>query len=467
VPYYAYKARNGRGDLVRGIMEGADEGVVADELFSTGLTPVDIEETDKIGDDGAEVRRTTTFFAYRARNVRGELLKGVVESPDSVAVASLLMNTGLTPIDIIPAKPPSDLAKKGVLGRLTERKVLSQDVQLFSRQMHTLLKAGVPILRALASLEESATNRSFARVIRDVRGSLDAGRELSSAMARNPKVFTPFYQSMIRIGEVTGRLDEVFDRLFGYLEFDREMRNRVRTALRYPTFVMSAMIIAIAVINIFVIPTFAKVYASFKAELPLMTRVLIAGSDFTLKYWPAILLGAVSLAIGFKLYTGTRGGRYRWHKLKLRMPLAGMILTKASLARFARSFALATRSGVPVVQALSVVAQTVDNVYISSRVEQMREGVERGESVLRVAATTGIFTPIVLQMISVGEETGALDDLMDEIAQMYENEVDYELKTLASRIEPILIVILGILVLILALGVFLPVWDLTTAGAKL
>ncbi|WP_420474183.1 type II secretion system F family protein [Noviherbaspirillum sp. ST9] len=462
MPYYAYKARNSRGDLVRGIMEGADDGAVADELFSTGLTPVDIEETDKVADDNAEVRRTQTFFAYRARNVRGELLKGVVESPDSVAVASLLMNTGLTPIDIVPAKPPSDLAKKGILGRLSERKVLSQDVQLFSRQMHTLLKAGVPILRALASLQESATNHSFARVIRDVRTSLDAGRELSAAMARNPKVFTPFYQAMIRIGEVTGRLDDVFLRLFGYLEFDREMRNRVRTALRYPSFVLAAMVIAIGVINVFVIPAFAQVYASFNTELPLMTRVLIASSNFTVKYWPGIVVGAAAAGIAFKMYTGTRSGRYRWHKLMLRIPLAGTILTKAALARFARSFALGTRSGVPVVQALSVVAQTVDNAYISSRIEQMREGVERGESVLRVATAMGIFTPIVLQMISVGEETGALDDLMDEIAQMYENEVDYELKTLASRIEPILIVFLGILVLILALGVFLPIWDLSS-----
>lgn len=466
MPYYAYKARNSRGDLVRGIMDGADDGAVADELFSTGLTPIDIEETDKAADNSAEVRRTVTFFAYRARNARGELLKGVVESPDSLAVATLLMNTGLTPVDIIPAKPPSDLATRGILGRLSERKILSQDVQLFSRQMHTLLKAGVPILRALASLEESATNRSFARVIRDVRGSLDAGRELSAAMARNPKVFTPFYQSMIRIGEVTGRLEEVFDRLFGYLEFDREMRTRVKTALRYPSFVLSAMIVATGVINVFVIPAFAKVYASFNAKLPLMTRILIGASDFTVKYWPSIIIGAGAAGIGLKLYTGTRSGRYRWHKLKLRMPLAGDILTKAALARFARSFALATRSGVPVVQALSVVAQTVDNVYIASRIEQMREGVERGESVLRVAATTGIFTPIVLQMISVGEETGSLDDLMDEIAQMYENEVDYELKTLASRIEPILIVFLGIIVLILALGVFLPIWDLSSAGMK-
>lgn len=466
MPYYAYKARNSRGELVRGIMDGGDEGAVADELFSTGLTPIDIEETEKVADDRGEARRTGSFFAYRARNARGELLKGVVESPDNLAVASLLLNTGLTPIDIVPSKPPSDFGKTGVLGRLTERKVLSQDVQLFSRQMHTLMKSGVPILRALASLEESATNRGFARVIRDVRTSLDAGRELSAAMARNGKVFSPFYQSLIRIGEVTGRLDEVFLRLFGYLEFDREMRGRVRTALRYPTFVVCAMLGAIAVINIFVIPTFAKVYASFNSELPLMTRVLIASSEFTVRYWPAMLLGIGATGAGLKIYTGTKAGKYQWHKLKLRIPLAGTILTKASLARFSRSFALASRSGVPVVQAMSVVAQTVDNVYIASRIEQMREGIERGETILRTAAMTGIFTPMVLQMIAVGEESGSLDDLMDEIAQMYENEVDYELKTLASRIEPILIVALGIIVLVLALGVFLPIWDLGNAALK-
>ncbi|HEV2610307.1 MAG TPA: type II secretion system F family protein [Noviherbaspirillum sp.] len=400
------------------------------------------------------------FFSYKARNARGELLQGILEGADSGAVADQLFNTGITPIEIaVTTKSVAD-SGESIWARLTERKVQQIDVQLFSRQIYTLLKAGVPIMRALAGLQESAINQAFARVIKDLRESLDAGRELSAAMRRHPTVFSSFYTSMVRVGEMTGRLEEVFLRLFDYLEFDREMRERVKSALRYPMFVIITMVVAIGVINVFVIPAFAKVYAGFKVELPLMTRILIETSNFTVKYWPLILVSLVGAGVAFKLYTGTANGKYQWDRIKLRMPIAGSIILKGTLARFARSFALSSKSGVPIVQALSVVAQTVDNSYIGSRVEQMRDGVERGESILRTAVTTGVFTPVVLQMVAVGEETGELDELMDEIAQMYEREVEYELKTLSARIEPILIVFLGVLVLILALGVFLPIWDL-------
>lgn len=404
------------------------------------------------------------FFAYKGRNARGELLQGVLESADSGAVADQLFSTGVTPIEIVPTKKPAAVGEEGVWARLTEQKIRSIDVQLFSRQLYTLLKAGVPIMRGLAGLQESAINKSFARVVKDIRESLDAGRELSAAMRRHPAVFSSFYLSMVRIGETTGRLEEVFLRLYEHLEFEREMRERVKTALRYPIFVVAVMVAAIAVINLFVIPEFAKVYASFNAQLPIMTRILISTSNFTVRFWPVILVAMAAAGVAFKMYTATPKGRYHWDRIKLRIPIAGKIIQKATLGRFARSFSLASKSGVPIVQGLSVVAQTVDNAYISSRVEQMRDGVERGESILRTAVATGVFTPIVLQMVAVGEETGELDDLMDEIAEMYEREVDYELKTLSSQIEPILIVFLAILVLILALGVFLPIWELGKAA---
>jgi MSHA biogenesis protein MshG len=269
---------------------------------------------------------------------------------------------------------------------------------------------------------------------------------------------------MVRVGELTGRLEEVFLRLFDHLEFDREMRARVKSALRYPMFVVAAMIVAMVVVNLFVIPAFVKVFASFHAPLPLMTRILIATSKFTVDYWPILLLGLIATVVGATMYVRTPDGLYRWDRLKLRLPIAGKILLKGTLARFARSFALSSRSGVPIVQALNVVAATVDNAYLSSRVEQMRDGVERGESILRTAVHAGVFTPVVLQMIAVGEETGDLDELMDEIAQMYEREVDYELKTLSAQIEPILIIFMGIMVLVLALGIFLPIWELGRAA---
>jgi MSHA biogenesis protein MshG len=408
------------------------------------------------------------FFAYKGRNGSGELVVGVLEGLDAGAIADQLFGSGVTPLDISPttrkATSAAGGAQESLWQRLTKKKVTSLDVQLFSRQIYTLLKSGVPIMRGLAGLQESAVNKSFGVVIRDLRESLDAGRELSAAMRRHPEVFTAFYLSMVRVGEMTGRLEEVFLRLFDHLEFDRDMRERVKTALRYPTFVVIAMAAAMVVVNIFVIPQFEKVFNSFHAELPLMTRILIASSRFTVTWWPAFAVGAVGAVFGFRAWTRTTAGRLAWDRARLRLPIAGKIVHKATMARFARSFALSIRSGVPIVQALTVVSQTADNAYLAMRIEQMRDGVERGESILRTATNADVFTPIVLQMIAVGEESGSLDDLMDEIAMMYEREVDYELKTLSSQIEPILITFLGAMVLVLALGIFLPIWDLGKAA---
>lgn len=405
------------------------------------------------------------FFAYKGRNARGEMLQGVLEGADTGAVANQLFSTGITPVDITEAKKPMSAAsEQGWLEALLERKVTSLDVQMFSRQLYTLLRSGVPIMRGLAGLQESATSPAFARVIRDLRESLDSGRELSAAMRRHPDIFDNFYLSMVRVGEMTGRLEEVFLRLFDHLEFDRDMRNRVKSALRYPIFVVIAMVLAILVVNIFVIPEFEKVFASLKTELPLMTRILIGLSRFTVNYWHVLLGASIGVVLMVRAWVNTPAGRYEWDRRKLRIPIAGKIILKGTMARFARSFALSSRSGVPIVAALTTVSQTVDNAYLCARIEQMRDGVERGESILRTAGAAGVFTPIVMQMIAVGEEAGSLDDLMDEIALMYEREVDYELKTLSAQIEPILIVFLGILVLVLALGIFLPIWDLGKAA---
>lgn len=398
------------------------------------------------------------YFAYKGRDAQGEVVRGVLEGPDSGGVAGQLFGQGITPVEIVATGAPAE--KGGARFRLFREKIPAEDVMLFSRQMYTLLKAGVPILRALTGLQESTRNKSFADIIGEIRTALDRGRELNVALRQHPKVFSPFYISMVQVGEMTGMLEEVFLRLFHHLEFEREMRERVRSALRYPTFVVIAMVIAVTIINLFVIPAFAKVFAGFKAELPFMTRVLIGTSHFFVTFWPLLLAGAVAAVVGFRAYITTPIGRYQWDEIKLRLPIAGPIIRTATLARFSRSFALASRSGVPIVQGLHSVAQVVDNAFIAKRVGQICEGVERGESVLSTAVATGIFTPVVLQMIAVGEETGELDDLMQEVAEMYEHEVDYALKSLSAQIEPILIVGLGVLVLILALGVFLPIWDL-------
>jgi MSHA biogenesis protein MshG len=293
-----------------------------------------------------------------------------------------------------------------------------------------------------------------------------AGIELSICFAQQGGVFNNFYVSMVRVGEMTGRLDDVFMRLFRHLEFEQFMRQQVKSALRYPTFVILAMMVAIGVINTLVVPAFANVFKSFGAELPLATRILVASSNFTLNYGWLLLGGAVAAFFTLRQWIARPAGRQAWDRLVLRLPLAGRIVQKATLSRFARSFSLALKSGVPIEQALSVVAQTVDNAWISRKVEGMREAVERGDTILRAAIASGVFTPVVLQMIAVGEETGAVDELMEEIAELYSNDVQYELKTLSQQIEPILIVFLGVLVLVLALGVFLPLWDLGRVTLK-
>ncbi len=403
-------------------------------------------------------------FAYKGRNTRGELVTGVLEDGDSGAVADQLINTGISPIEIVPTRAPSSARHDSWLARLFSPRITLDDRLLFSRQMYTLLKSGVPIMRALAGLQESSRSVAMARVMQDLRISLDSGRDLNSSMRRHPEVFSQFFVSMVRVGEMSGSLEEIFLRLFNHLEFEKEMKERVQQALRYPAFVLVAMGVAIVIVNLFVIPAFAKLFAGLKTELPPVTQLLIQFSNFMVNFWPLLLVVAIAAVLGFRVYTATQAGRYSWDKWKLRLPLAGSIIEKVTLARFARSFSISLKSGMSMVQTLAVLTQVVDNAYIAQRIEQMQNGVERGESVLRTARATGVFTPIVLQMVAVGEETGEIDSLMQEVADMYQREIDYELKGLSANIEPIMITFLGILVLILALGVFLPMWDLGQAA---
>jgi MSHA biogenesis protein MshG len=403
-------------------------------------------------------------YAYTGRDERGHMVQGELEGASSSIVAGQLLSQGVTPIEITVAAAPQEAAGPGLLKRLTEKKFTQTDVLLFSRQMNTLLKSGVPIMSALRGLESSGENQSLAGVMREIREGLESGRDLSTCMSRQPRAFNPFYVAMIRVGEFTGTLQEVFLRLFHHLEFEKFMREQVRSAIRYPAFVIITMIVAAMIVNVLVIPTFAKAYAGFKAELPAITKGLIAFSHFTVTYWWVLLGLVIVLVVGFRAYINTPRGRLAWDEFKLKIPIAGPIIRNATLARFARSFALAIRSGIPAVQALTIVAGTVDNAHMGRKIEAMCGGVERGESLRRTAAAAGIFTPMVLQMLAVGEESGELDEMMSEIAEFYQREAEYSLKNLASQIEPVLIVALGVLVLLLALGVFLPIWDLGTAA---
>ena len=404
------------------------------------------------------------MFDWRGRNNRGEAVQGQLEAMTEGGVADQLMAIGVSPVHIALAKAVASADAESWLAKLNRKPVVDEDLMIFSRQMYTLNKAGVPILRAFAGLQASATKPAMVDLLKDIRASLDQGRELSAALMRHQALFGAFYISMIRVGEMTGRLTEVFMRLNEHMEFERDVRERIKQAMRYPIFVMIAMGIAIVILNIFVIPVFAKVFAGFNAQLPLITRGLLGFSSWMLAWWPLLLAMMFGASMLIKAYLRTPEGRYRWDARKLKLPIIGEIILKATLARFARSFALSSQSGVPLVQALTVVAQTVDNAYIGSRIEQMRDGIERGESISRCAAATGVFTPVVLQMINVGEETGELDNLLFEIAGMYERETDYNIKGLSAAIEPILLAVIAVLVLLLALGVFLPLWNMGQAA---
>lgn len=405
-------------------------------------------------------------FDYTGRNRRGEAVHGRAEGVNSNAVADQLFGNGVTPIDIIEAHDRSDVLAglRALRLKLNEAKIALTDQIFFCRQMYTLLKAGVPILQALRGLRDSAQNPTLAKVIASIGDGLESGMDLTTAVNRHSDVFPPLFISMVQVGETTGSLPEAFLQLAAYLDRERATRESIKQALRYPSMVLIAISAAMIIINIFVIPAFAKIYAGFKAELPWATKLLIGVSNFSVTYWPVVLFGGVLLVVGLRWYIGTAPGRYRWHKFMLHLPIIGSLLMRATLGRFARALAVTIKSGVPLVQGISVVSRAVDNDYVGARIAQMRENIERGESITRTAAGTALFPPLVLQMIGVGEETGALDDLLIEVADYYEREVDYGLKNLSSAIEPILIVTIGIMVLILALGVFLPMWDLARAS---
>lgn len=402
-------------------------------------------------------------FVYKGRDAKGQQIKGQLEANSSSAVANQLISSGITPIDIAEQQVKQDVLKN-FSSKLSRRKPDINDLVLFSRQMYTLMHAGVPIIRAINGLAESARNEVLKETLHAIAAEIEAGHELSTALRQHPEVFSQLFVSMVQVGENTGRLDDVFLQISSYLDREKETRNQIKSALRYPTFVLVAITIAMFIINMWVIPTFAKVFKGFNADLPLPTQVLIGISNFTVHYWYIIFAVLFAAFFGLRQYIKTEQGHWQWDRFKTRIPIVGDIILRATLSRFARAFAMAQRSGVPLVQGLLLVARAVDNVFVGNHILDMRNGIERGDTLTRTASATNMFTPLVLQMLAVGEETGAVDDMMDEVADFYDREVDYDVKSLTSKIEPILIIFIGAMILVLALGVFLPMWDLMKAA---
>lgn len=399
-------------------------------------------------------------FAYKGRDSQGNAVSGVVDAANEMAAAEQLMRRGVMPTELKPGK-----AKAAALdwSLLLERGVRLDELVVFSRQMYALTRAGIPILRAIAGLEESAHSKPLKRALHALGEDLGNGRPLSSSMQAHPRVFSSLFVAIIHVGENTGQLEEAFLQLANYFELELETRKRIKTAMRYPSFVLIAIGIAMVILNIMVIPVFAGMFAKFGVELPLATRILLATSHFFVHYWWVMLGVLLAMMFGWRRWVSTVKGKLTWHRWQLKLPIVGTIIERSLLARFARSFSMMLKAGVPLNTALSLVADAVDNAWMAGRIRDMRAGIERGESLLRTAGSSGLFTPLVMQMIAVGEETGQVDDLLHEAAEYYEREVDYDLKSLTARIEPILIGIVAVMVLILALGIFTPMWDMMRA----
>ena len=400
-----------------------------------------------------------SIFNYQARDYKGELVKGRLDADSSEAVAAYLLQEGLTPTtveEILPSRSFFERLEKQMFSRGVE----ARDVIVFCRQMYTLTKAGVPVVKALTYLIDSTSSPVMISSIRGVIKSISSGQTLTQSFAKYPNIFSPIFISIIDAGENSGQLEAAFLQISEHLELELKTSRQFKSVMRYPTLVIVVAIIAISVINFFVIPAFAKLFASFKADLPLPTRVLIATSNFFISYWIYILVFAIISFFIANRFIKTDNGRLAWDRYKLKLPIIGDIINQIILARFARMFAMMIRSGVPLSQSLTLVANIVGNEYMRQGILFIRNGVEHGESISKKATEAHFFTPMVLQMLSVGEETGSIDYLLVEIAQYYENEVDYSLKKLSEAIEPILLIFLGTVALTLALGVFLPMWDM-------
>ena len=404
---------------------------------------------------------TVAQFSYKARKSGGELATGVLEAPDASTVAQILTGRNFTPIEI--TQNSQQQSNKSTEISFFTPNITLDDLVIFSRQMYSLAKSGIPILRAVKGLADTTNSKRMAVALNDVADQLERGRTLSSALNKHRDVFGSLFISIVHVGENTGKLDDAFLQLSFYLARDQETRKQIKAATRYPMFVIIAIVIAMVIMNIVVIPIFADMFLSFGAELPLMTRILLATSNFFMTKWQYLIMGIALSFFIIRRYLGTPNGRYKWDRAKLKLPIVGSIFERTLLGRFARSFSMMLIAGVPLTSALNLVAEAVDNTYMAERILSMRKNIEKGESLSRVTSSSQLFTPLVIQMINVGEETGRVDELLAEVAEFYEREVDYDLKSLTSKIEPILISVVAGMVLVLALGIFTPMWDMMGA----
>lgn len=393
-------------------------------------------------------------FTYKARDRLGKLISGIISAESSDEAVHNLKERNYLPISI------KELKKTPSFLQSFKKRVTLSEINVFSRQLSALLKAGIPLLASLSSIKEQTKNRIFEGVLSDTTRDIKSGSSFSEALSKHENIFGKIYVSMIKAAETAGTLGEVLERLAVFGEREEDIKAQIKAAATYPVMVVGALAIAFFVLVSFVVPKFTKIFFQFGADLPLPTRILIGLNQILNSFWYLLIIAGVLLIAGARFFINTPKGRFFWHKLRIQMPIIGALTLKIILSRFSRVLSILTRTGVPIVKVLDLTGGSVTNCVISKAIADISNKVTQGESLSLAMRESGLFPPIVIQMVSAGEETGRLDDLSAFVSDYYDSQIKYTLKNLVSYIEPILIFILGIGVLFIALAVFLPMWNL-------
>jgi type IV pilus assembly protein PilC len=399
-------------------------------------------------------------FSYKAKGADGSVVEGTVDAEEQKTAVARLRDQKLVILEI-GEKTSSPLDGLKALFKV-KGKVYTRDLVLFSRQLSTLVSAGVPIVQSLAILENQAENPAFKEVLNAVRGDIESGLSISDALRKHPDAFPELYTSMIKAGELGGILDTILERLTAYLESSEALRAKVKSAMMYPIIILSICFVITVFLLTFVIPRFATIFESFGAQLPWLTQALLDLSTFVKSpvHFIGIALSPVALWYGYKRVNKTAAGQKFIDSQTLKLPLFGIILKKVAVARFTRTLGTLIKSGVPILQALETVAATAGNVVIAEAVLGARESIREGGHLSDPLKKSGVFPNMVTAMISVGEETGALDAMLSKIADFYDQEVDTAVKGLTSLIEPIVIVVMGAIVGTIVAAMFLPMFGM-------
>ena len=401
-------------------------------------------------------------FKYRARDPEGKAITGLLEGEDKAAVAEQIQRLGYIPVGI-ELEQKEVKAKKGMGANWADRfmrRVSANEIIYFNRQLALVLGAGVPLLSCLRLMAKQATNDRLRDILIGVSDDIEGGSDLSEALFHYPNVFSTLYVNMIRAGEASGQLESTLNRIAELQEYEFETRERMKAASRYPKLVIGTLIAAFFVVVTFVIPTFAKVFKEFGGELPLPTRIMIALDVFIKHYWAVSLLGIIGLVVAIVWWIRTKPGRYWFDRLKVRVPVFGSLISKFVLSRFSRIFATLNASGLPIMNTLEISTETVGNDYYARSLRRVSEEVKRGENLSDALARAEIFPPLLHQMVTVGENTGKLDEVLGKVSDYYNQEVDYAIKRFSTLIEPMLLMVLAAFVLFFALSVFLPLFNL-------